>query len=485
MGQSIELKDYTTVDYQKFSTRLKNQLGELREQIKEPSFNKRVFSLGAELEVYLVNDKYEPACVNEQILELVGNPCFTPEINRYNLELNLTPVDSKGASPFALLEKEMRYFLDELEKQALDLGAHVIPIGILPTLKKCHLTEKFMTDQVRYHILRKGLCGEGHKQYRINIDGKDPLVLEGEGISVEGANTSFQVHFRVPANRFADYFNGVQLTAPLLLALSANSPLVIGHRLWQESRIALFKQSVDFREHWDLHWRQPARVSFGQGWVRNEAWELFTENVALYKPLIPFLYDEKDLSSLPELRLHHGTVWPWNRAVYAPGKDGHLRIEFRSLPAGPTVLDMLANGAFAIGLTLGLVDVIDRYIARLPFRFAEYNFYRGAQQGLEAKLVWPSREKGCLEERPIIDIIEEFLPIAREGLKQLESDSEDIDRLWKIIERRFEKRVTGADWQVSRFEHYREKCSVEESCYRLLVDYRDNMMTNQPVALWC
>ena len=485
MGQSLELKDFTNKDHRKFSKRLNVQLEQLREQIKKPSFSSSFFSLGAELEVYLVDEKFEPACINEQILELANNSCFTPEINRYNLELNLTPVNSKGVSPFALMEQEMRQLLDELHGYALDMGSRVIPVGILPTLKKCHLTEKFMTDQARYHALKRGLCGEGHKNYRINIDGKDPLVLEGKGISVEGANTSFQVHLRVPADRFADYFNGVQLTAPLLLALSANSPLVIGHRLWQESRIALFKQSIDFRDHGDLHWRQPARVSFGQGWVRKEAWELFAENVALYEPLIPVLYDEADSSSLSELRLHHGTVWSWNRAVYAPGEDGHLRIEFRSLPAGPTVLDMLANGVFAIGLTLGFADVMDHYTARLPFRFAEYNFYRGAQQGLEAKLVWPNRERGCLEERSILDIIEEFLPIAREGLKKLESNKEDIDRLWKIVEERFEKQITGARWQIHRFEYYRQKCSVEESCYRMLGDYQNNMMTDQPVVSWC
>ena len=303
---------------------------------------------------------------------------------------------------------------------------------------------------------------------------------------MEGANTSFQVHLRLPADQFANGFNAAQLTSPLLLALSGNSPLVLGHRLWQESRVALFKQSVDFREHVNLDWRQPSRVSFCHGWVRKEAWELFAENVSLYEPLLPILFDEEESqkASLPELLLHHGTIWPWNRAVYAPGEEGHLRIEFRTLPAGPTVIDMLANAALAVGLTLGLSDSMDHYSSRLPFHFAEYNFYRGAQQGLNAHLLWPHKGRGGFRERPIIDIIEELLPLAYEGLKKLGCHKADRDRLWRVIEQRFEKRITGAKWQLNRFEHYRKGCSIAESCYRMLVDYRTNMMLSDPVSRW-
>ena len=481
MGRPIELKDITAASYREFSARLDCQLEQLREHIKSPSFNKRCLSLGAELEVYLVDDnKYQPASANQELLALVNHPCLTLELNRYNLEMNLTPVEVKGVSPFALIEKEMRFLLDRLEECARTKGVHVIPIGILPTLKPHHLTEEYMTDRARYHALKESLC-ENHTHSNICITGRDQLVLQGEGISVEGANTSFQVHLRVPAHQFANYFNAAQLTTPLLLALSANSPLVLGHRLWQESRVALFKQSVDFRER-SMDWRRPSRVTFCHGWVRKEAWELFAASVALYKPLLPILYNENE--SLPELRLHHGTIWPWNRAVYAPGENGHLRIEFRTLPAGTTVVDMLANAALAVGFTLGLMEFMDDYSARLPFHFAEYNFYRGAQHGLEACLLWPHRKRGGFGERPIVDIIEELLPLAYEGLKKLESQSSDIDRLWRVVEERFEKRITGAQWQLNRFEHYRKKCDVDESCYRTLVDYKTHVMSGEPVALW-
>ncbi|MCY4643583.1 MAG: glutamate-cysteine ligase family protein [Bacteriovoracales bacterium] len=488
MGRQLKLKDFTPKDYEEFSIRLHTQLQELREGIKGSSFNKRHFSLGAELEVYLVDDEGRPANVNEEILEAARDPRLTPEINRYNLELNFTPVDGCHGALFNPLEKEMYSLFDTVQGHARKLGADIVPIGILPTLEKGHLEEgSMMTDRDRYHALRKSLCGPEDKPYKINITGLDTLTLSGKGVCVEGANTSFQIHLRLPADEFTDYFNAAQLATPLFLALSANSPLVLGHRLWQESRIALFKQSVDFRDHENPEWKQPSRVSFGYGWARKEAWELFMESVALYPPLLPVIndLDESDSTTLFELCLHHGTIWPWNRAVYGAGDEGHLRIEFRSLPAGPSIVDMMANAVLAIGLTLGFKDTIDYYSARLPFRFAEYNFYRAAQRGLGARLIWPKVGQGGVLERPITDIIQEFLPVAREGLKRLETCPDEIDRLWKIVEQRFEKRTTGAKWQLDRFEHYRKNCSVEESCHRMLVDYRNNMMARGSVVDWC
>ena len=208
--------------------------------------NQKHFSLGAELEVYLVDGQYKPACVNEQILELANDPRLTPEVNRYNLELNLTPIDGKKGQLFSPLENEIRNLLDVLQNHAQTIGTNIIPIGILPTLEKEHFKEEYMTDRARYHALKKGLCGPNYKNYKININGKDNLVLSGKGVTVEGANTSFQVHLRIPANEFANHFNAAQFATPLFLALSANSPLVVGHRLWQESRIALFKTECGF-----------------------------------------------------------------------------------------------------------------------------------------------------------------------------------------------------------------------------------------------
>lgn len=483
MGEAVYKGSFTRSEFREFSVRLEDQLNILRELIQQPSFAQRAPSIGAELEVYLVDNDYLPASVNEQLLQLANNPLLTPELNQYNLEFNMSPVAAPGL-PFTALETEMRSMMGDLQEHAVGIGANIIPIGILPTLQERHLSQSYMTDRPRYHALSNGLCGVRGKDFHIDINGLDHLSLHGEGVTVEGANTSFQVHLRLANHEFARCFNSAQLTTPFTLALGANSPLIAGMRLWQESRIALFKQSIDFRDRGHPDWRQPARVNFGHGWVREGAWELFAENVALYQPIIPALTDEDTDAAnptLPELCLHHGTIWPWNRAVF--GGD-HLRIEFRTLPAGPTIIDMLANAALSIGWAMGVGDSIDHYISRLPFRFAEYNFYRAAQFGLDAKLIWPRKHVGGLEERPVVELIEEFLPRARQGLKYLGVDNHDIDRLWTVIEHRLETRRTGAAWQLSEYERYRSSCEMEEACGRMLADYVDNVMAGNPVSSW-
>ena len=459
----------------------------LREVITRDEFNCWQPTIGSELEVYLVDDQFMPAPVNEQLLELAAHPQLTEELNRYNLEFNLSPVPASG-SPFSAIEQELRGFLDSLQGHARSIGAQVIPIGILPTLRDEHLSLDYMTDRPRYHALNKGLTRVRKGGFHIDISGEDHLSLHGEGVTVEGANTSFQVHLQIPANQFATHFNAAQLTAPLTLAMASNSPFIAGCRLWQESRIALFKQSIDLRQRGNPDWRQPSRVSFGQGWLRTSAWELFASNVALYEPLIPLLSDTPDDSDPPRLRelcLHHGTIWPWNRPVYSHLDGGHMRIEYRFLPAGPTVLDMLANAALCIGWSLGLGESTDHYVARLPFKFAEYNFYRAAQRGMDANLIWPRKHKGGLEERPIRLLIEEFLPRARQGLDTLGLDSADVDRLWKVIEERFDTGQTGSQWQLKTFEKYRQQVDTAEACRRMLKDYVDNMQVGTPVTGWC
>lgn len=486
MGEQIDKSAFTDSDYEVFGTRLEQQLDVLRDTLRTPAFNRDKPSIGAELEVYLVDDALEPAPVNEELLKLSGHPQLTPELNRYNLEFNLSPVEAAG-SPFGAMDAELRGFLDDLAGHAKGLDTRVVPVGILPTLREEHLSLAYMTDRPRYHMLSRALARERGEGVLIDINGKDPLSMRGEGVTVEGANTSFQLHLRVSADEFARSFNAAQLTMPLVLALAANSPMVAGHRLWQESRIVLFKQSTDIRIKAHPDWRQPARVCFGHGWVRDGAWELFAENVAMHAPLMPALFEGPDETTAPglrELRLHHGTVWPWNRAVYDTADDGHLRIEFRALPAGPTVVDMMANAALAIGWSVALRDSIDGLVARLPFRTAEYNFYRAAQDGLDAVLLWPRAHGGGLEERPVTELIEAFLPCAADGLAALGVDVSDSGPLLDVAAQRVATRRNGAQWQLEHYERHRANGTVDEACRQMLAGYIERMMAGDPVATW-
>ena len=218
-------------------------------------------------------------------------------------------------------------------------------------------------------------------------------------MSVEGANTSFQVHLRVNPAEFTRAYNAAQLAIAPVLAAAGNSPTFLGHRLWEETRIALCKQSIDDRDTRGPR-RRLARMAFGTGWLRDGPLELFAESVRLHEPLLPVLGagnaqrgDRGQVPPLHELRLHQGTVWRWNRAIYDPAAGGHLRIEMRGLPAGPTMIDMMANAAFLLGLSLWLAEQNPRWTYDLSFERAEHNFYRAAQYGLAALLTWPVQRR--------------------------------------------------------------------------------------------
>ena len=246
-------------------------------------------------------------------------------------------------------------------------------VGILPTLRAEDLQLAALSDAARYRALNNGLRRLRQEPFRIRIDGADPLELAADDVGLEGANTSFQVHLRVDPDRFADHFNAAQLATGPVLAVAGNSPTFLGHRLWEETRVALFKQAVDDRDAAGRSSRRVSRVAFGTGWIATGAMELLEESVRLHEPVLPVLGAERPLErlaagrvpALDELRLHQSTVWRWNRAIYDPAGGGHLRIELRALPAGPTVVDMLANAAFLLGLTLALAPDADAWIRQV------------------------------------------------------------------------------------------------------------------------
>ena len=485
MGKQFKADQLTNNNHQMFDQRVLAQLERLKGLIQHPGFSEGPTTLGAELEMYLVDDQtLLPAGNNLAIIDALSDSRLQPELNQFNLEYNQDPTAAQGR-PFSAMHEDFEQFLSRLQRAASTINNLVVPIGILPTLKQSDLKYENMTNLPRYQALQEGLYKLRGGDFRINIDGKDPLQASCDSVATEGANTSLQIHLKLPAAKFAAYYNAAQLSTPLVLGLAANSPLLFGHQLWQETRIALFKQSIDCRPNLVTEWRQPTRVSFGQGWVRQGAYELFAENVGLYPAIMPMVEDEpEDSLKFKELCLHHGTVWPWNRAVYGASPEPHLRIEFRSLPSGPTVKDMIANAALAIGWAVGLESHVDEILARLPFQYAEHNFYRAAQSGMEAKILWPVATQTTLGEQPLIQVAEKLLPLAHDGLKALGVLADDIDEYLGIIEQRLQSRQNGSCWQLERLNHYRDSYGKDESLKRMLSDYIRHFNDGNPVATW-
>ncbi|HEX2659245.1 MAG TPA: glutamate--cysteine ligase, partial [Polyangia bacterium] len=325
-----------------------------------------------------------------------------------------------------------------------------------------------------------------------SIAGEDALQVTSHDVAFEGANTSFQVHLRVAPDAFAATYNAAQLAIAPALALAANSPLFLGQRLWDETRIALFRQAVDDRpEAEEDDWRS-ARVSFGHGWVRASAYELFAESVVQHEPLLPVLGPEDPLEiagrggtpTLAELRLHHGTVWRWNRAVYDGAGGGHLRIEMRALPSGPTPADMIANAALVVGLTLALRDDVDEFLSGITFGQARRNFYAAARHGARAELLWPAAPGEPARPVAVGDLVVRLLPQVEAALVRAGVAAGDVARYLGIIDARARSGQTGAAWQRRMFAHAGGPAQRERATKEVLSRYLAHADEGQPVHTW-
>jgi hypothetical protein len=490
MGTEIEEEEFGERDYQRFAERLEECLATLGQLLERPGFGAGPATVGAELELFLVDGAARPLPHNQAIRAAVADPRVTLELDRFNLELNATPVLLAG-QPFAALGGELNVLLDQVAGAARHHSGRPAVIGILPTLKPADLGPGVMTDVPRYRALDSGLRRLRRDPFRIRIAGEDPLEMTGEYVGLEGANSSFQIHLRVDPAGFTRTYNAVQLATAPALAVSGNSPIFLGHRLWEETRIAVFKQSVDDRGNLEPH-RRPGRTALGTGWLRGGPLDLFTEAVRLHRPLLPVLANPGRRAGgtgwqappLDELRLHQGTVWRWNRAIYDPASGGHLRIEMRALPAGPTVIDMLANAAFLIGLSLWLAEQDQRWTYALPFERADHGFYRAAQQGLSARLCWPAGHRDQMRTLPAAKLVAELVPVARHGLLQAGVAAAEADGLLDVISARAASGQTGAAWQRATLAAARRQHEPERALAIMLDRYLQYAETGLPVHTW-
>ncbi|SPL90818.1 unnamed protein product [[Actinomadura] parvosata subsp. kistnae] len=436
----------------------------LRELLDTPGFGQGPVTIGAELELFLIDDEGRPLPRNDRVRDALDDDRVVLELGRYNIEANLTPLPLAGR-PFEALSAEVQEMIAKVDGAVEGGGA--LPIGILPTLDTEDFTLGAMSDQNRYRAMSRGLRRLRLEPFLVKID---DLELSVEDVILESANTSWQVHIRTPPERFARLFNAAQLAIGPVLAVCGNSPFFLGRELWEETRIALMEEAADDRDVQRPE-RRDGRVTFGSDWVHEGAHELFERYVQDYDPIVPDLTEDAERHEVPELRLHQGTIWQWNRPVYDPADGGHLRIELRALPAGPSCADMAANTAFLLGLTLAQAE---RDLTGYRFATAYQNFYHAAMHGLDAKLSWP----GMDGEHDAAELVLYLLPEARKGLLQAGVAPNDADRALDVIAQRARLRRTGSVWQ-------RETLARLGGDRRALVRrYRELALSGTPVHLW-
>jgi hypothetical protein len=489
MGEDVAATVFSREDRQRYRHKVKRCLDVFARMLAESRFEHEPGSIGLEIELNLTDEAGDPAMLNARVLEVIADADFQTELAQFNVEINVAPRSLSG-DVLGALEADVRTSLNNAEEKARGVGAHMVMVGILPTVTDRHLNAESFSANPRYELLNEQIFAARGEDLDITIGGIERLSTYADTITPEAACTSVQLHLMVDPAVFGVHWNAAQAIAGIQLALGCNSPFFFGKELWRETRIPLFEQATDTRSEELRAQGVRPRVWFGERWITS-IFDLFEENVRYFPALLPVCEEEDpvdvlargDIPSLAELRLHNGTIYRWNRPVYdvVRGRP-HLRVENRVLPAGPTVADILANAAFYYGLIRMLVDADRPIWSQMSFLAAEENFHAGARDGIEARVYWPG-----VGEVPVTELVlRRLLPLAHEGLERWGIATADRDRLLGIIEQRCLNLRNGAAWQAATFHKLYDESKLDraDALREMTVRYRELMHSNEPAHSW-
>ncbi len=489
MGRDIQAIKISGEDRRKYREKVQRSLDVFARMLRERRFEASPSRVGVEIELNLVDSRGGPSMRNAAVLDAIADPAWATELGQFNLEINVPPRRLEGHA-LADLEQAIRASLNAADAKARSAGSRLVMVGILPTLTEEDMHEGTISANDRYRVLNEQIFAARGEDLRIAIDGAEHLLTHAGSITPEAACTSVQLHVQVSPDAFASYWNAAQAIAGVQVALAANSPFLFGRHLWPETRITLFEQATDTRPDELKQQGVRPRVWFGERWITS-VFDLFEENIRYFPSLLPLCEDEDPLAvldggaipQLAEMSLHNGTIYRWNRPVYAV-VDGqpHLRVENRVLPAGPSVADVMANAAFYYGLIRSLADAQRPIWTQMSFATAAENLHEAARQGMDARLYWPG-----LGEVPVAELVlRRLLPLAREGLSRWGVDPDSAGRLLGIIEQRCLTARTGAAWQVAVTQAISERSGADrpEALREMTQRYIEHMHSNEPVHTW-
>jgi len=496
MGEDVELREFTREDRARFRAKVQTCMDALARMLADGPFAADEPRLGMEIELNLVDEHLQPAMANGEVLRAIADPDFQTELGQFNIEINVAPRPLSGDETLRL-EQDLRRSLNEADERARRSGSSLVMVGMLPTLTREHFHRQWLSVSPRYDLLNQQIFAARGEDIELDIVGAampaaehpERLQVTSDSILPEAACTSVQLHLQVAPEAFAAHWNAAQCLAGVQVALAGNSPFLAGTALWHESRIPVFEQATDTRPQELKNQGVRPRVWFGERWITS-IFDLFEENSRYFPALLPVCSEEDPLATLAaggapelsELKMHNGTVYRWNRPIYdTADTTPHLRIENRVLPAGPTVLDTMANAAFYYGALRALVDADRPLWTQMSFHAAEENLHAGARAGMEAQLYWP--EVGWV--RPDELVLRRLLPLAHEGLRSFGVSDAARERYLGVIEGRCVARRTGSVWQ-------RETVAALESAGRdrgaalteMLDRYVRLMHVGEPVHTW-
>lgn len=475
---------------QEFMRHLLDDVQALEHMLDNDMFESGIKRIGAEQEMCLVNNYWKPSANAMEILkDLEQYDWVETELARFNLETNLEPRVFKGDC-LSKMENELDTNLDIIRKVAAKHDTEILLTGIMPTLRKSDLGMHNLTPKVRYAALMNAINDQlNGRSHELRLRGIDELLVKHDSPLIEACNTSFQVHLQVEPKNFVNMYNIALLMSGPVVAIAANSPILFGKRLWHETRIALFQQALDTRStHDHLRERSP-RVNFGNDWLRDSILDIYKEDIARFRVLLSSDVEEDAFQMLAQgkvpglkaLQVHNGTVYRWNRPCYGIGGGvPHLRIECRVLPAGPTIIDEMANAAFWLGAMEGLALRYKDISKEIGFADVRDNFIKAARTGIDTNFTWFGDKKMNACDL----ILKELIPIAREGLEAQKIKKADIDRYLGVIQARAEKHMNGARWALRSFTSLAEQTNKDEAVSILTAAIIHNQKIGMPLHEW-
>ncbi len=463
----------------------------LEKMLEGEVFETDVRRIGAEQEMVLVDKNHKPATVAVEALEqMKAYPWLESELALFNLEITLTP-QTFEKNCLRKIEQEILERLDIVAQHLQPMGAAPLLTGILPTLRKSDLSLANLTPKERYKALMKAINAQlMGSEHELRIAGIDELIIKHDSPMLEACNTSFQVHLQVTPAEFVKMYNIAQTLAGPVMAIAANSPLVFGRRLWHETRIAMFQQSIDTRASLKHLRERSPRVDFGNGWLVNSILDVYKDDIARFRVLMSSdisedslnILDSGKIPKLKALQVHNSTVYRWNRPCYGISDNGkpHLRIENRILPAGPSVIDEVSNAAFWLGLMMAFDEKYHDITHHILFAEVRDNFMKAARYGIDTTFSWLDDSKvGAI---PLIK--EELLPMARRGLELRGVDSDDIDRYLGVIQARADRHMNGARWILRGYTKLAKEVERDEALTVVTATQLDYQNRQVPVHQW-
>ncbi len=484
-----------------FDERVEGQAETVAGLLADGELDNPSFALGIEIETYAVDDEGGLARLPDPVFEA---PCDR-ELGLHNAELHTdpTPFDEAGiAAQASQLEENLagtRSAAGAVDTEIVLDAMWAVPpsegtqsyLGDVEDDEGMTIARN-MTASPRYWALDNEILAQGNGSVSLSVPGAE---VSFPSILCESLTSSIQPHLQIPdADALPAYYNAAIRTLGPVLALSTNSPLLPvdlydvddPERLLEEThhelRIAAFEQSIN------ATWNK-VRVTDDIETTHDTLSYLLADPTCA-----PFLREwvaDGDRTTIDE-RLwefdhKRGTYWRWVRSVVGgkPVGDGDrrsIRIEYRPLPAQPTIRGNVGLQVLVAGLLRGIVAT-DHPLAELDHADAERSFYAAAENGLDADLAWIDTDGEYTESKA--DIYGELFDLARTGLDEQGVSAETTARYIDPLEARWKAGTTPSRWKLDRIR--RELTaghSFENAVERTQQAYREHSRSGTPFADW-